>query len=173
MKKKVRLSFVIIILAIILGWLALMEGSHRLRSRNTETIRSRSGYDFAVKALKQFPFPYQLESNWRLGTLVGIGPCNESKTKLYLKVVTREDELIYIEVSSGDGSDLTAYQRKLWPGHNDDDEFWDSVILFEKKAAFRDYITREIKMVGRFLIQWDSGGPNPNLVLGYRNESYL
>jgi hypothetical protein len=152
-----------------------------------------SGYDFFVKALRQFPYPYKLVGDQQLGTLQGSNGINvleKADAKYYkerygddvsslryieLRTVTREDRLVTVKLV-GSEIDLKIFLHELSPDTGKY-KFWNPVILFpvygdKKIPPVDNYWICEIDIVGRFFIKWDARGKDPNKILGYENEMY-
>lgn len=161
----------ILVLALSLGTFTLVSGQER----------SKTGYPFLVNGLRQFPYPYRLVGQQRLGTRVsseGIMNCGENYTKELqcagLYIVTKEDEEIYIRVL-GNEIQMALFMNEIWPDTGKY-KFWYPAILFPRARSKildgNDYFIHEVDVVGRFFVNFDTRGENPNEVLGYENEVY-
>ena len=149
-----------------------------LTARSEE--QSKTGYPSSVNGLKQFPYPYKLIGQQRLGTSVGYRPekCSEKYLKelrcAVLYVVTRDDESLEIKII-GSEIQLALFLNQYSPG-TDKYRFWNPVILFpvtrNKSLDGNDYWISEVDIVGRFFVKYNTRGNDPNKVLRYENEVY-
>lgn len=141
---------------------------------------SKTGHPSLVNGLKQFPYPYKLIGQQRMGTSVGYAPenCGEKYLKevkcLVLHLVTRDDEAVNIRVI-GSEIQLALFLHEYSPGFGKY-KFWYPVILFpvtrNQQLDDNDYWLYEVDIIGRFYVKYNVRGNDPNKVLGYENEAY-
>lgn len=136
--------------------------------------QSADGYDYFVKALLQFPYPYKLSGDQHLGTLRGFDiPEDEDCGYIEMYIITRDNKLTDIKVV-GDKIQLAIFMHELDP-FTGKYKFWNPVILFPSTAKLPPlgiYSIWDVDIVGRFFIKRDPHSADPNKVLEYENEVY-